>query len=226
MGIELNPKAYIAFQNLTGDEWSNLHRDLLAYVINLVRNKYWRHGILPKGYTEQDIVQDIYLKTLTGERSWDPEVVNLRTFLMGQVRSIVSHLFEWKEYKHESHIDSPDDDLIEIIDKVNHSRAEEGNPYTRSPGELLLLAEQKEERDYVAKKKVDAILEACGEEPDLAAVFEAGYELLIEGKDVRSRYLADRLGVPRQEIYNRTKRLNRLKDKAERELMKESEEEK
>jgi DNA-directed RNA polymerase specialized sigma24 family protein len=226
MGIDLNPKAYIAFQNLTRVEWSNLQRDLLAYTINLVRYKYWRHGILPKGYAEQDIVQDIFLKTLTGERSWDPEVINLRTFLMGQVRSFVSHLFEWKEYKHESHIDSTDDDLVEIIDKETHSREENGNPYTRSPGELLLLAEQKEERDYVAKKKVDAILEVCGEETDLAAVFEAGYELLLEGKDVCSRYLAERLGVPRQEIYNRTKRLNRLKDKAERELMKESEVEK
>lgn len=223
METKFNPAAYIAFQKLSEEEWRNLLSDLMPYTINLVRKMKWRHGIMPKGYTEQDVVQDIITKTLTGERSWDPEEIDLRTFLMGQVRSIVSHLFELKEYKQESHIDSPEDDLDEMIDTATHSGTEDMNPYSISPGELLLLSEHKEEREYIAKKKIDAILEACGEESDLVEVFEAGYELLEEGQDIRIRYLSDYLGISRQEMYNRVKRLKRRMDKIESDQTKESE---
>lgn len=209
MNSTISPEAYQAFQKMTEDEWSGLFNDLLAYTISLVRDKVWRQGLLPKGFTEKDIVQRLVKKTITGERSWDPERIDLRTFLFSQIKSFVSHLFDFKEYKHETHSDVADDDLLEKIDREMLVNPGNNNPYTTSPEGIFLDADQRGEEKLAAKKMVDALIEQCTEDPELEEVLFSVEELLERGMDVRPRDIAEHLGVTREDVYNRIKRLKR-----------------
>lgn len=214
----MNSEAYKAFQELSEEEWNVLSSKLLAYTINLVNKRHWRHGILPSGINEADIVQIVIKKTLTGERNWDPEKVDLPTFLFSQVRSVISHLLERKEYKHETHVNDADTDISEVIERETNPRNKDNNAYCMSPAELVLSEENEAERQFVVKKKLDAILEAISGEQELEEVFDAAYELIEEGRKICPRNLAEKLGVPTKDIYNRRKRLLRRKEQAERKI--------
>lgn len=223
MNSKLNPDAYQAFQEMTEEEWKELFSDLLAYTIGLARKKYWRHGLLPKGVTEEDVVQRLVKKTLTGERSWDPSKIDLRTFLFSQIKSLANHLFGYKEYRHEMHLDKTEDDLLEVIDRDMLESPGNESPYTMSPEDVLLDTEYRDEEKLDAKKTVDALIEECSEDPELEEVLYAAEELLEKGQSVRCQDLAEHLGVSREDIYNRIKRLRRRMQKVEEKDMQEGE---
>ena len=216
MNSNLNPGAYQAFLELTEEEWKKLFSDLLAYTIGLVRKKYWRHGLLPKGLTEEDIVQRLVKKTITGERSWDPSQIDLRTFLFTQIKSLVSHLFEYKEYEHETHNDETEDNLLDVIDRKMLASPDNESPYTMSPEDALLATEKRDKDKLDAKKTVDALIEECSGDSELEEVLYAVEELLERGQSVGRQDLAEYLGVPREDIYNRVKRLRRRMQKVEK----------
>lgn len=223
MDAEINPDAYNAFQELTDEEWNSLSKDLLAYTVRLVGKMEWRHGLMPKGISEPDIVQILVEKTINGERSWDPDDVDLRTFLFSQIRSIVNHLFDLKEYKHESHLDTPGDVLREMIDREMSQGIEKDTPYSSTPEEILINKNHREGERHNAKEKVSAILEACDGDAELEEVFFTVYGLLEDGHEIRPRHIAERLGVPRTDVYNRIKRLKRRKREVETVMEHESE---
>ena len=223
MNSKQNPDAYHAFLELTEEEWKELFSDLLAYTIGLVRKKYWRHDLLPKGLAEEDIVQRLVIKTINGERNWDPSKIDLRTFLFTQIKSLVSHLFEYKEYKHETHVDETEDDLLEVIDREMLASPDNESPYTMSPEDALLAKEKRDKDKLDAKKTIDALIEECSEDPELEEVLYAVEELLGRGQSAGKHDLAEYLGVPREDIYNRVKRLRRRVQKVEEKRMQEGE---
>ena len=57
-------------------DWSAIRKALLTYTTWRARSYRWNRGEssdLAKGYTVEDVVQEVIVKTFEGVRKWDPE---------------------------------------------------------------------------------------------------------------------------------------------------------
>lgn len=132
----------------------------------------------------QDIVGDIVVKIHTGERRWDPEKVNLNTFMYNSIRSHVS-----SQAKKEKRMISTDE-YIEGDDSFVNRYAEK---YYISKNEIEFAQDRKEELDIVMKAvKGDDVCELV-------------LYSLIDGMEINE--IAEYLGITVPEIYNTVRRI-------------------
>lgn len=95
------------------------------------------------------------------------------------------------------------DDGEELQDKIRRRAAKEGifgSAQSQSPEAIIL----EQEKTLHVEEKVSAAFQAVDGEPELEEVLEA----MLDGY-VKPRNLAEKLGVPVTDIYNRMKRLRR-----------------
>ena len=81
-------------------DWPTITRKLAIYASFRVTKIFCgARGdcVLPMGFSVNAIVQESIEKLLNGTRKWDPEKIDLLTFLKGVVKSETSHLVELKE---------------------------------------------------------------------------------------------------------------------------------
>jgi RNA polymerase sigma factor (sigma-70 family) len=172
--------------------WSVIYKDLLAYATWRARSYRWNRGRnldLAKGYTVEDVVQEVILKMLSGIRKWDPEKGQLLPWLQTQCRSVIDALVKSAGHRRE----------------VNNLEMESFAKHSPDPLEVVLEEEAKTQ----IHQKVKALFQAVNEEPELREVLQA----IVDGCEPWPRYIALELDISVREVDNRLKRLRRCATK-------------
>jgi len=169
-------------------DWSKLTRELLAFAMWWAGNYAWgKPGAdhLALGQTCEDVVQLVILKTLAGERRYDPDKGELLPWLKDQVKSIIDHLARSAGHRRES-----------------ETLQEEAIGPPSNPEEGLLDEQARREAD----QRIEWLLRAVETKPELLDILMA----ILHGCEPKPRCLAGELRVSVREINNRIKRLRRL----------------
>lgn len=191
-------------KELYAADWVSIHRELLRYALRRVQIIEWRGsygvggevGELAKGFSCEDLVQTLMRKTLNRDRKWDPDRGPLIPWLKLNLRSEIDALMKSDEHKHEQ--DEIDVDGEESTATVPSSTID----HLQDPVNILL---DKVEEEEIAKK-LAPLYEATDEVPELAEIIDA----VIDGTELKPRFLAEKLGTTVEDINNRLKRLRRL----------------
>lgn len=202
------------FNQLQQADWGSIAKDLVAFAQWWAERYQWRSGgthLLAKGKTLEDVVQDIMVKTIAGERKWDPARGPLVPWLKDQLKSEIDALAKSAAHTHE--VAFPEDEKGEpLTDKIEYP-VFEGDVLGRvAPVDPETVTIAEEEIAY-AKQKADALFDAVDGERDLEEVVDA----ILDGCEPKPRYLAETLGVPVQDINNRLRRLRRRATRISRE---------
>ncbi len=199
MGVEQNDAT--AFRLLQDADWNNIGRRLTARVI-------WITGTatLSNGVTARDIAQTVILKTLSGDRKWDPNKGELLPWLFDQVKSELSNLLTSSATKQESLVESgaeDDEDASELQDVIDFRAVDEGlfpDSKPQTPEAILI-------RNQILEREVDIVLQAVDDIEVLKELFDTITTLY----STKAEDLAEQINVPVEDIYNRLKRLrNRI----------------
>ena len=198
------------FKQLQEADWEVIGKRLLAFAIWRAQ-MYWgfidSETVLPKGFGIEDVVQEIIDKTLRGQRRWNPERGALEPWLKDQVKSELDALAKSWVAKHEQpvRLDDQGEEMWDITAIAAPERYKEQTSHTVNPEALLEEEEQQKEDEQLASRLVSAVYEASEGIPQLVDIIDA----VQNGIEFKPRYLADELGVPIDEIYNRVRRLRR-----------------
>ena len=199
LGVEQNDAT--AFRLLQDADWNNIGRRLTARVI-------WITGTatLSNGVTARDIAQTVILKTLSGDRKWDPNKGELLPWLFDQVKSELSNLLTSSATKQESLVESgaeDDEDASELQDVIDFRAVDEGlfpDSKPQTPEAILI-------RNQILEREVDIVLQAVDDIEVLTELFDTITTLY----STKAEDLAEQINVPVEDIYNRLKRLrNRI----------------
>jgi len=202
------------FNQLQQADWGSIGKELLAFAQWWAERYQWRSGgthLLAKGETLHDVVQDVILKAIAGQRNWDPGKGPLLPWLKDQVKSEIDALA--KSAPHTREVAFPQDQKGELLtDDIEYPVFEDGvfSGATSPDPELASIAE---EEDLYAKQKAQALFEAVDGESDLEEVVDA----IVAGCQPKPRYLAETLGASVQDINNRLRRLRRRATRISRE---------
>ena len=191
------------FEILRKADWEAIGKELLAFAEYCAWKYTWSHSghsNLAAGQTTEDIVQEVIVKTLEGVRKWDPAKGPLVPWLRDQVKSLVEHLYQSAAHRHERPIPETDNGE-ELSDQIQY-RASQANVHfpagPATPERIMLKREEIEQRETVLFQAVEG-------DSELEDVVEA----LMGGCEPRARHIAEELGVPVEDIYNRLRRLKR-----------------
>lgn len=187
------------FREMEAQDWGKVFKRVLFHAECRARKYYWRTGRgfdLAKGWTPEDVVQHVIEKTINGERRWNPKKGPLVPWLRDQVNSVIDALWKSEAGKYEAGFPETeeDDDSMEWLPVAGGQANELGN----SP--------RAEENSISAAERMDELWKAIGDDEEVADYVWA----LQDGCRPEPRYLAEQLGVSREEIYNRKKRLKTL----------------
>lgn len=187
------------YEQLCGQDWAAIGKDLLAHTEWKTAGYYWRKGpkVLAKGHQAQDIVNLVIKKTFSGARKWDPERGALVPWLKRQIDSEVSTLFKSADHRHERRFVEPNA-IQEDESGAVTTAIPDRNP---DPLETMILKEEQER----AKKVVADLLGAIDHDHDLVEEVEC----ILEGYGPEPRFLAEQLNTSTNDINNRFKRLFR-----------------
>ena len=191
------------FRLLQEADWGEIGKELTAFAVWRAQNYQWRYGRgqdLALGKSVEDIVHDVILKTISGERKWDPEKGDLVPWLKDQVKSIMDALVKSAAHRYETgSLETMDEEGIADTAEYHAFRAGSVT-MTQSPGpqETVLQNEHFEEQ-------ASTLFQAMDGHHDLEQILAAVWD----GCELKPRILAAELGVPVRDINNRLKRIRR-----------------
>jgi len=182
---------------------------MLSFALWWASRYRWSSGspeILPQGYELADVVQRVILQTVNGERNWDPDKGELLPWLKDQIKSVIDALAKSASHRKESSIFSDDDDGLTDIEEMLAKEIDPSENQNRmSPEEFFIYLEQEQERSQRASNKSSALFYAVEGDTELEEILEA----VMDGVELKARFLAEKLEVPVEDIYNRLKCLRR-----------------
>jgi DNA-directed RNA polymerase specialized sigma24 family protein len=190
---------------LKAQDWGAISEELFAFARYRAANYYLRKGSLPKGNEPWDIVQMVIEKTIVGERVWDPSKGPLLPWLKDQVKSEIDNLFSSLEQRKTIPLSPCGEDETEDTKDAflfHHAIGTDEMPFARIPEEALVLIDEKESIETL----ISGLFNVLKDEPQLEKVLS----IIMEGCEPKPHFIADRLGVPVEEVNNRLKRLRRL----------------
>lgn len=185
-----------AAQILRGPDGERIWLTLVDYSQKLARRYGWRTDkTLPQGASPGDVVDEVVIKVLEGERTWDesrePSLLNA---LKGMVRSEIGHLFDDYEATH-----------VEPIEKTLSDRSQRTSemferevPYANPQQELL-----EREQSHLEMTALLLLLEEIEGEGDLESVFLALYA------SDSPQEIARQTGLPIERVYTLRRELER-----------------
>jgi RNA polymerase sigma factor (sigma-70 family) len=200
----LNPRI---FKQLQEANWEAISKELLAHAIIQAKTYRWRSGridLLPQGITPTDIVQQVIVKTISGQRKWDPDKGDLLPWLKDQVRSEVNALVKSASHRREVHFTGHKEEDQETIDRMEHRALAIGllgDAQPENPESAILAEEEARE----VEERANQLFAAVNGEPELEEVLVA----IMNGCEPEPRHIAEALDVPVEDIYNRLKRIRR-----------------
>jgi RNA polymerase sigma factor (sigma-70 family) len=161
---------------------------------------------LPDGCELCDIVQHVIEKTINGDRKWDPDKGELLPWLKDQVKSVIDAKAKSTSHRREAYFS--EDNEYGLTEQEEFA-AQQVDPSTNldrlTPEEEILDQESDGERREKAQIKYSALFCAIEGDKELEEVLET----VIDGCELKPRYLAKALNVPEENINNRLKRLRR-----------------
>lgn len=161
---------------------------------------------MPKGNEIEDVVQNIILQTISGERNWDPDKGELLPWLKDQVKSTIDALAKSASNRKETFLTEETDSGLTDHEEKIALEYDLSNSQDRLSSEKIILAreEDKEVRE-IAQRKVTALFKSIDSDAELEEILEA----VMNGVEPKPRFLAKNLDIPVEEINNRLKRLRR-----------------
>jgi len=207
------------FRQLQDADWEGIGKRLVAFAIWRAQ-MYWGNvtsdTVLPKGKGIEDIVHDVVLKTLHGQRRWNPERGPLEPWLRDQIKSELDALAKSWAAQHEVPVpmDDKGKELWDLATGTGLHADKNQSSDTTDPEELAVEKEQAEMEEAVAGELVTAVYKAAEEDPELVEIIDA----VQDGAGLKPRHLAEKLGAPVDEIYNRVRRLRRRAIAARRDM--------
>ena len=203
---ELNPEVFRQLQQVN---WNDLGRRLTAYALRRAVFYGWVNGdsqlLAGRDFTIDDIVQHVILKTINGERKWDPERGPLFVWLKYQVRSVMDAWVKGETGKHEVSFGDDEDD-VESIEKSGVPAIEDVKDEAAiQPEEALIDLELEQETKQRNSELVGRIFQAVADDPKLVELVD----YVSQTGEIRPRFVAAGLGVPVDDINNRKKRFSR-----------------
>lgn len=184
---------------LASADWEAISEELYGLVLWYLNRMTWKNKtvhILPEGKEPADIVCDLIAKVFSEDRSWDPDKVDLLTFLRSQIRSEVSNLVRSHAHQKEESLDLPESaEEISLLEKQ------------ASASNLKKSVEETVEEKLVAAEVKDAVFEAVAGDKEL----ERFLELILDGYWKETSEIAECMGISVQEANNIKRRfLGRL----------------
>lgn len=189
---------------LEAHPWDETIPRLLAHAAGKAKRLFWRGiygGNLPEGKEIQDIVSQAIEKVFSGQRQWDPDTnPDLLLFLRSVIDSDLSHLADsWDNgaMRSASMANSADDgdcseQEISIIDRFPSP--------TATPEEEVLQHED----EARCEAFFWGFYGALSDKPTLQQIVECIYDDILKPADI-----AQKLGLPVNDIYNASKQLTR-----------------
>lgn len=194
-------------RELWNADWAQIGKELLAFAVYRAKLYRWRSGglhLLARGMELQDVVQDVIVKTLRGQRKWEPHTGPLVPWLKDQVKSEIDALAKSAAHRREESLE-PDWQVVEEGTGPEEQPALQAGRSSADPSvdaEAVLI---EAEDTLSAGKKVGALFDAIDGDQELEEVVQA----VLDGCEPKPRYLAEHLGLSVEEINNRVKRLRR-----------------
>ena len=99
-------------EQIEGADWNDIVRKLTVYAASRSKYVFGINNIftvLPMGASIETVVQESVRKLLDGTRAWNPDRVDLLGFLMGIVKSEISHLAGLKDTQQTNRCWSPEE---------------------------------------------------------------------------------------------------------------------
>ena len=198
-------------QRLQQQDWSRIRKKLLAVAINQARSyRSLRQDELSQfalGQTCDDIVHDLILKTISGERHWDPKRGELMPWLKANLRSEIDNLANRKASQQEALLlgEDGEKEFDASQDALHAVGAFDGNKVPMP--EALLIRQEAHEREIT-----NLYHSVEGDEELESLVLTMAY-LIEQSEELRTpsrRELAEAMGIPESEVDNQLKRLRRL----------------
>lgn len=144
-------------EQIEAADWKDMLRKLTAYAASRARYVFGiknNYGTLPMGASIETVVQESVRKLLDGTRAWDPDRVDLFGFLMGVVKSEISHLVELKDNQQTNNCLLPEEIENLQSDSLNPEQLlvekEEARVICEAYKELINQAENNSEYEEIA----------------------------------------------------------------------------
>ena len=191
------------FRLLEEADWGEIGKELYAFAVWWARKYQWRYGKgqdLALGKSIDDIVQEVIVKTLQGDRKWDPERGALVPWLKDQVKSIMDALARSAAHRYER----------ESLESMNEEGVGDKAEYQASKSDVHTPLQSPDPKEAVLQQEdvehqVDALYQAMDGDQELEEILSA----ILDGCERKPKLLAAELGVPVKDINNRLKRILR-----------------
>jgi hypothetical protein len=200
-------KTYEVVSRISEDEWRSIALELERHALSVSRNLRWRTRNaleLPGGETVDSIVSKAIEKLFFGERDWDPETQpDLRAYLKGVIDSLLNHLAVSQENRLLTLVPEPGSKDASAWERGSSKRDPVADwlvPSSRSPEAAVIFQEQTALED----RALELLIDECAVDAILIAVLEA----MMDGIETPAE-ISKAKGIPVQDIYNATKRLDR-----------------
>lgn len=195
------------FKALKKFNWDEIGKQLLAVAINYSQ-KYPSIGY----QTCDDIVQDVVVKTLHGDRNWDPRRGELLPWLKWCVKSELDNSAKKLATVNELPFFDSEDEIADVTANEHAhivTASTSAGSIEHSNPEIVMLNQEEKER---VQQKIALIYDAVDHDEELEELVLAMDCLLDDheaAQKVSRRELAEYLDVSEEDINNRMKRLRR-----------------
>lgn len=188
---------------LSAFPWEEKIPRLLYYASHKAKKKRWRSvfdGHMPEGKEVQDVVYQSIEKVFSGERKWNPqEKPDLFHYITGIIDSELSHLSE--SYENRLLVGEADIDKNSVDRGDGNSRWIDSIPSSTPDPEMQhILIEENAQGEAFFYDFYGFLADKL--------LLQGMIECIDEGIEKKAD-MAQKLGVPVQEIYNATKQLKR-----------------
>lgn len=149
-------------------------------------------------FTIDDIIQEVIIRAISGDREWDPSRGNLLNWLKFQINSVMDAWIKSARGKFEVPFaaDNEDPDTKESTDSISLEEAADGKIHG-SEKALIDRETTQDEQHFLS-----LVFDAISDDPELVTLFDA----IVDLGDNRPRILAEALNTSTTDINNRKRR--------------------
>jgi hypothetical protein len=207
---EGHPISLELYALLESADWESLGKKMLARAIwrGLGRYRITSSTVFARGLSVEDAVSYIIQSVFDGTRVWDPTKIILEDWLLNQVDSVIDWWLKLRENKNLTleEVENASQENIQDPKGIQSIELEAVLKFGSPTPEQVLIDKMDEEE---AKEFYESLYEDTSDDPDLQELIIA----LLDIDDPTPRVIAEALGVPVEDIYNRKKRLQRRIEK-------------
>jgi DNA-directed RNA polymerase specialized sigma24 family protein len=204
---QISPEQYALLESA---DWDSLGKNMLARAIWRGSSRYrvTSTTVFARGLSVEDAVSYIIQSVFEGTRKWDPNEIPLEDWLLNQVDSVMDWWLKLREnrdvaFEELENVAQEDVHDPKSIQKIELEAVLKFGP----PSPEKILIEETDEQE--AKVFFEAVYDDTSDDPELQEMIIA----MLDMDDLKPRVVAEALGVPVEDIYNRKKRLQRHLDK-------------